>query len=300
MRWMKGYRLLCIDVGAPHLFCYSDGEYLGTETEMAMARSRCERGEKGAYVMEFETTEQVWKKLKPKPAKLAWTEVDKSNWQATIDGELLPVRVRRLDDKTFAVYRDGKYLGSEPTLADAKMRADIGAVSQRNTTMRLWEQKHPDELPPFLQLTKEERAEYWRHHPPVSAARPAPPRRVRDLPEPVMPGGADVAVGAEAATLQPVPAEPKAGRAKPVDRPSGGEKPAPVGPVAHHDTTKAPRGNERDGILVAMLKRGCTREEILRVTGWKAVSVQDMAKRLGVGLRVDKDVKPFKYHAEDK
>ena len=57
---------------------------------------------------------------------------------------------------------------------------------------------------------------------------------------------------------------------------------------------------ERNAELLQLLKRGCTREDILRVTGWKAVSVQAMAKGLGVGLRIDNGSKPFKYYSTEE
>jgi hypothetical protein len=241
--------------------------------------------------MEFETTEQVWKKLKPKPVPLAWTDHAKDTWHAP--GERVPARIRRLDEKTFAVYRDGKYLGCESSLPNAKLRADINLRSQRNEVMRLWEQKHPGELPPGLQLTTIERAEYWRRNPPANTAvRTTSPKR-RMEPEPEVPGaetgGVEVSsrqVATEAAAAsQNAPA--RASRSGPGTKTAN--KPAAGG---------AGKGTERNSILIGMLKRGCTREEVLRVTGWKAVSVQAMAKGFGLGLRVDKGSKPFKYFAE--
>lgn len=58
------------------------------------------------------------------------------------------------------------------------------------------------------------------------------------------------------------------------------------------------KSSERNAAILALLARGCTRDEVLRVTGWQAVSMQQMAQSLGVGLRVDKSSKPFKYYAE--
>jgi hypothetical protein len=289
--WVRRDRLLHIDVGSPHIFCYCDGVYLGTETRMDLAHKRCESNTKGDYVMEFETTEQVWKKLKPKPAPLAWTDQGKDTWHAP--GDHAPARIRCLDEKTFAVYRDGQYLGCEKDLTTAKMRADINLRSQRNEVMRLWEQKHPGELPPGLQLTTVERAEYWRRNPPANTAvrTTAPKRRME--PEPVQVpenGGAGASSG-------PVATEPMGpGRNAPrgtAHNRRGTEK--AVKPAAG-----AAKGTERNSVLISMLKRGCTREEVLRVTGWKAVSVQAMAKGLGLGLRVDKGSKPFRYYAEEK
>ena len=46
-----------------------------------------------------------------------------------------------------------------------------------------------------------------------------------------------------------------------------------------------------------MLRRanGCTREEVLRETGWSAVSFQQQAKAAGIKLKIDKSVRLFRY-----
>jgi hypothetical protein len=53
-------------------------------------------------------------------------------------------------------------------------------------------------------------------------------------------------------------------------------------------------------VALLVRKEGTTREEILAATGWKAVSVQQVAKGAGLALRVDKGRKPFRYYAEGK
>ena len=215
--------------------------------------------------IELETTDQAWAALaKAKRPKLEWTQADKSNWHAEVDGERLPARIRMLDAKTYAVYRDGKYLGGEPTLEQAKKRVDLNCVSERNRVVRLWEQTHPGELPPGLQLTAAERALFWERNPPKAAPRMAATGG-RGVGKPAKP----VADAAEAKVKEPV-----AKRA-------------------------APSGN-RDAEILVLLKRGCTSEEVLRVTGWKAISMPAMAKKLGVQLRIEKGTKPFKYYAEEK
>lgn len=62
---------------------------------------------------------------------------------------------------------------------------------------------------------------------------------------------------------------------------------------------KATRESGKTAKVVALLKRagGCTREDILKVTGWKAVSVQQVAKGAGIKLKVDESARPFKYKA---
>ena len=134
-----------------------------------------------------ETTEAAFKNAKLKLPK--WEKIDKVEWRAPPEGdEKLPARIRQLDPKTFAVYRAGQYLGSEGTLELAQKRAALNARSQKNRVMQLWEQTHPDELPPFLQLTPEERAEYWRLHPPQVRARPVVvPKAVGGAGVPVVP-----------------------------------------------------------------------------------------------------------------
>lgn len=91
-------------------------------------------------------------------SKDQWLEVNAKNPE-------MPARIKRLDAKTFACYRDGKYLGSEATIAEAFDRIKVNAISEKNRVMALWQREHPDELPPGLQLTEAERAEYWRHNP---------------------------------------------------------------------------------------------------------------------------------------
>ena len=160
-------RIMWIRVGSPNLFCFSDGEYLGTETSMDAARRRCVRGERSPVVTEPMTTEEEYKSLKPKPPKLVWTASDKDTWTTTIEGERVPARIRMLDKGTWPVYRDGKYLGSEESRPLAEMRAAINKTSDRHRVMRLWEKKHPEELPPYLAMTDDERKLYWERHPPV-------------------------------------------------------------------------------------------------------------------------------------
>lgn len=49
--------------------------------------------------------------------------------------------------------------------------------------------------------------------------------------------------------------------------------------------------------IVSLMKRreGVTREEVLAVTGWKAVSMQQVADLAGVKLKVYDKIRPFKY-----
>lgn len=141
---------------------------------MKEAKKMAEKGAVKDYVHQFPSTEEVHRGLKPKPTKLAWKISAKDTWTADVDGEKVPARIKELDKKTFVVYRNGNYLGGEPTLELAKMRVDINAMSQRNAVMRLWEKENPGLLPPFLQLTEEERRVYWERNPPVRTIRASP------------------------------------------------------------------------------------------------------------------------------
>ncbi len=105
-------------------------------------------------LVELETTAEAWSDLpKAKQKHLAWTSAGKDEWHAVVPDEKLPARIRELDKKTYSCFRNGKYLGSEPNLEDAKKRVIVNQTSQKNRVMRAWEMAHPDELPPGLQLT---------------------------------------------------------------------------------------------------------------------------------------------------
>lgn len=70
--------------------------------------------------------------------------------------------------------------------------------------------------------------------------------------------------------------------------------------VAKKTAKKAKRtGSTISAQVIAMLKRkgGATREQILKVTGWKAISVQQVAAGQGVKLKINKDERPFHYMA---
>lgn len=96
-------------------------------------------------------------------------------------GEVCTPRIEVLDKGArFACYRNMHYLGSEETLDEAKMRCAVNRMSDANEVMRIWEREHPNELPPFLQLTPEERAAYWHHNPPKAAPRPMTKRALPD------------------------------------------------------------------------------------------------------------------------
>jgi hypothetical protein len=67
-------------------------------------------------------------------------------------------------------------------------------------------------------------------------------------------------------------------------------------------TTKKPanktNGKSKKSQVAAMLQRasGCTRKQVLEVTGWKAVSMQAQAKAAGVRLKMQKvEGKPIVY-----
>lgn len=207
-----------------------------------------------------------------------WVPVAKDEWHGVVPNGQLPPRIRQLDGKTFCCYRDGKYLGSEASMALAFERIKSNHQSDKNVALAIWQKKYPDELPPFLALTDAERAEYWRHSG-VQARAPS-----RGSPQQYKTPEQKAAASAGFAESRVDKKEHAAARAE--------HKPKPT-------TRIVPKEGKRAEVL-ALLRRkeGCTRDEVLRVTGWKAVSMQEMAKSLGVGLRVEKDAKPFRYHAE--
>jgi hypothetical protein len=49
--------------------------------------------------------------------------------------------------------------------------------------------------------------------------------------------------------------------------------------------------------IAAMLRRanGCTREEVLKETGWMAVSMQQQARAVGIKLKINKEQRPYRY-----
>ena len=55
-------------------------------------------------------------------------------------------------------------------------------------------------------------------------------------------------------------------------------------------TSKRKRGGSKTGLIADLLlrKEGCTRDDILEVTGWPSVSVPAMAKAAGLKLRKEK------------
>jgi hypothetical protein len=58
-----------------------------------------------------------------------------------------------------------------------------------------------------------------------------------------------------------------------------------------------PRGDGKSAKVVEMMRKngGVTREQVLRATGWKAVSMQALAKAAGVKLKVNEKERPFRY-----
>jgi hypothetical protein len=61
--------------------------------------------------------------------------------------------------------------------------------------------------------------------------------------------------------------------------------------------TSEPRKGVKTAIIRELLTRvgGCTTAEVLAETGWKAVSMPDQARRLGVELKTEKDGRIARY-----
>lgn len=226
-----------------------------------------------------------------KTKSIAWTAVDDSNWTAALEDEALPARIRSLDARTFVVYRDGRYLGSEPTLASAQARCADGKLSEKNRTMRAWEEAHLDELPPGLRLTDVERAEYWRRHP---SARPAPAVRATGGAERGVPRSVGVSSAGYLAE-QRAKYDPEDKAAMQVGEPI--TETFRKAKVAEEVAKRTRTGNKTALIAPLLLREGgCTAAEVLAATGWTAVSMPQQAKAAGLALRIDKGRKPFRYY----
>ncbi len=219
-------------------------------------------------------------KVKDVPLKgggFEWEAIGKDHWGGKVPDGKLPPRIKQLDTKTFCCYRDGRYLGSESSMALAFERIKSNHLSDKNVALAIWQKAHPEELPPAMALTDAERAEWWRHNPPKGGrvAAPAASRgvaKVAALDGDVLPPTGLVKVGGKV--------------------------------IGHSGTVSVPaprkrgEGGNKDAEIKVLLLRGCTAQEVLRVTGWTAISMPAMAKKLGLKLRIEKDVKPFRYHGE--
>jgi hypothetical protein len=66
---------------------------------------------------------------------------------------------------------------------------------------------------------------------------------------------------------------------------------------AKRATNDGPRKGSLASKVAGMLQRpkGCTRKEVLAATGWKAVSMQQMAAQAGVKLKIDDSERPYRY-----
>ncbi len=63
--------------------------------------------------------------------------------------------------------------------------------------------------------------------------------------------------------------------------------------------SKSAKKMNKTAKVVSLMHRatGVTREQVLKATGWTAVSMQQVAKQAGVKLRVDSKERPFTYRA---
>lgn len=68
---------------------------------------------------------------------------------------------------------------------------------------------------------------------------------------------------------------------------------------AKKTTAKKTNGKSRNltQAVVALMRRakGCTREEVLALTKWKAVSMAQVSASSGGKLRIDDSTRPFRY-----
>ena len=58
----------------------------------------------------------------------------------------------------------------------------------------------------------------------------------------------------------------------------------------------APRKETKAAKVIALLRRpsGCTREQVLEATRWKAVSMQQQAAAAGLKLKIDDSERPYR------
>jgi hypothetical protein len=98
-------------------------------------------------------------------------------------------------------------------------------------------------------------------------------------------------------------APPKPKRAaKDAAKPKGGAKvarPAKAAQRAPQGASDGPRAGSKTALVADLLarKEGCTTADVLKATGWPAVSLPAMAKAIGVKLRKEKDGKVSRYWA---
>lgn len=98
--------------------------------------------------------------------------VVKTEWMTALipEGDVCCPRIRQVDKTWFSCYRNGGYLGHEKTLEAAQKRCRTNAISKSNEEVKEWEKAHPGELPPFLELSDEERKVHRHHNPPRAGA----------------------------------------------------------------------------------------------------------------------------------
>jgi hypothetical protein len=60
---------------------------------------------------------------------------------------------------------------------------------------------------------------------------------------------------------------------------------------------KTAKPQNKSARIAVMLRRanGCTREEVLKETGWMAVSMQQQARAAGIKLKINKEQRPYRY-----
>jgi hypothetical protein len=67
--------------------------------------------------------------------------------------------------------------------------------------------------------------------------------------------------------------------------------------TAKKKTNGGSKAGGKSAQVIALMQRpkGCTREEVLVLTGWKAVSMQQLATNAGVKLKIDDSERPYRY-----
>jgi hypothetical protein len=95
------------------------------------------------------------------------------------------------------------------------------------------------------------------------------------------------------------PAKKAAVAAKPAKKEKAAAKSSAKASKAHTNGSGA-RAGSKTAQVAAMLQssKGCTRADILKATGWPSVSVQQIAKNVGLKLTSEKEGRTLRYHAK--
>lgn len=111
-------------------------------------------------------------KKRPKESDWLWVQPTRDRWLTSVipDGENEAARVSESSrdskgNRIYFCYRNGRYLGSEKTLEDAKERCWIGQRTPESEAFIQFQYEHPGKIPPGLPFTEADYYEWKRRHP---------------------------------------------------------------------------------------------------------------------------------------